>query len=527
MKYFKILIVASILIACENIKDEIDLNISNKDLHKIFYGNKYYQIKGVRSNNKNLKYRLSKPNLFLNLESKFKIKGFNNLIISEDSLNIFINEAKDFPVYHEQIKFNNYISKIFFLIPIFSLENLELIGLRNTNLYQLNEKNNLIPYYNTLGIENQRLEELTFYEKSVFDLNQLEKIGIYPESLKSLYFIENPFTKLYSIIPDLRYFTKTKNLIISRLINQLNVDDKKHIEKKIKSRFNITRDTIIDKNLIIKSSEFKILNNSNITLTDNAKLIIDQSIIDFSGEKNDSIRIIGQDNNSILIRNCEKVNFSFCSVNGLSGFSSVGINLPSSLTFYNSKVVINNTMFQSNYAGDDYINFFYSDFKIDNSNFEKVKSDAVDSDFSSGSISNSNFKLIGNDAIDFSGSNVSLFNLNFYKINDKAISVGENSNINANNLKIFDSEIGIVVKDGSSVITKNVLFENNMVNYCSFMKKNFYDYPILNIRDTILIGTNLIEENTILKTSNNNITVEKLKNVEDLLYGNLYGKSSK
>ncbi len=526
MKYFKLFIPILIFFACEKKEDVLDLDISTKDLHKIFYGNSYYRIKGIKSKKKDFKFNLSKPNHYLKLESNFKIEGFNSLILSDDSFNFFINEARDYPIFHNQIKFNNYIKKDFFLLPSFSLENFELIGLRNTNYYQTNREGDLLSYFNLLDNKNETIFDLVFYQKSINDLIELENQGLYPTSISSLYFIQNPFTNKYSIIPDLEFFTKQKNSIISNLINKLNVEIKKDEENKIYNRYLITSDTIIDKDLIIKNSKFRILNNSDLILKNGAKLVIDESVIDVSGKKNDSIRIIGLDNNSILIRNCEKVDFSFCNVEGLSGFTSFDINLPSSITFYNSNVIITNSLFQSNVAGDDFINFFYSDFIIDNSNFENVKSDAIDSDFSAGTISNSNFKFIGNDAIDFSGSNASLFDLKFYNINDKAISIGENSNIDVDNLKIFDSEIGIVVKDGSSIITKNILFENNKVNYCSFIKKNFYDYPKLTICDSILIGTNLIEENTILETSNKYITVEKLKNVEDLLYGNLYGKSS-
>ena len=505
----------------------IDLDISNKDLHKVFYGNPYYRIKGIKSKKDDFKFNLSKPNNFLLLESNFKINGFNNLILSPDSLTFFINEAKDFPIFRNHIKFNNYLRKDFFLMPTFSLENFELIGLRNTNIYQTNENYELKSYFHSLEKNKETLEDLVFYEESINDIIELESKGVYPSSKKNFYFIQNPFTNKYSIIPDFRFFTKHKNSISSNLIDQLKIESKNKFENKRLTNFLITKDTIIDKDLVIKNKKFRILNNSDLILKNGAKLIIDESTIDIIGKKNDSIKIIGYDINSILIRNCKEVNFSFCKINGLSNFTSTDINLPSALTFYNSKVFIRNTLLESNVLGDDYINFFYSDFNIQNTNFRDVNSDAVDSDFSTGSITNSNFVNIGNDAIDFSGSNASLSYLNFNNVNDKAVSVGENSDINLKNLKIFDSEIGIVVKDGSIVESKNILFNNNKVNYCSFMKKGFYDYPTLKINDSVLIGINLIEINTKLETTNEKLSVKQIKNVESLLYGNIYGKSSK
>ena len=64
-------------------------------------------------------------------------------------------------------------------------------------------------------------------------------------------------------------------------------------------------------------------------------------------------------------------------------------------------------------------------------------------------------KNILNDAIDFSESNANISNI-FGNIGDKAISAGENSKIEIDNLKISDSYLGITSKDGSDVNAENI-----------------------------------------------------------------------
>ena len=157
---------------------------------------------------------------------------------------------------------------------------------------------------------------------------------------------------------------------------------------------------------------------------------------------------------------------------------------------------------------------------------EDVYADAIDSDFSVGTIDNLIIKKAGNDGLDFSGSEVMINNSFFYKIGDKALSVGESSKVRLENSNINNSELAVVVKDGSTLTSTNNLLENNRVDFSVFFKKDFYPPPYLNADFIDLKNINLFQKGVILQL---NILEEEIKlidDVESLLYGKTYGKAS-
>ena len=103
---------------------------------------------------------------------------------------------------------------------------------------------------------------------------------------------------------------------------------------------------------------------------------------------------------------------------------------------------------------EDALNIIRSNFTIKDSYFENTFSDAIDIDFPEGTIENSQFVKTGNDAIDISGSLVTLNKIKINSAFDKAISIGEGSNVTADDLNISGAFIGIASKDLSSIKIK-------------------------------------------------------------------------
>ena len=162
-----------------------------------------------------------------------------------------------------------------------------------------------------------------------------------------------------------------------------------------------------------------------------------------------------------------------------------GIGLLGSINFYEADVKIFNTSFYNNSVGDDYINIIRSNFLIENSYFENANSDAIDIDFSQGSILSSKFLMSKNDAIDFSGSEVKLEDIYINGSGDKGISVGEGSIVNAKNISIENSNIGIASKDKSHVYLDDISIDNVFIGLAAYVKKVEYGSPKiegLNIR---------------------------------------------
>ncbi len=209
-----------------------------------------------------------------------------------------------------------------------------------------------------------------------------------------------------------------------------------------------------------------------IILNKGANLIFKDAVY-FEGKKDLQIEVDSSNNGGgVFVLNANKRSvLDYVVFNGSSAVTYKKLKLSGAITFYQSDVSISNTIFRNNSKGDDFLNIIRSIFSIDNSKFENVLFDALDSDFSNGTVSNVSFSDIGNDALDFSGSEVVLDNLKINKVNDKAVSAGERSSIKASNISILNSYIGIASKDSSSVLVNNVNFYNTKYIAASYQKK--------------------------------------------------------
>lgn len=532
VKYILLLLISFFISCSDSIKNNDTLSLSfdftNKELNRLYYGNKYYRINGINYKTENNDFTLKKPQGVLLLESKNDfIHYYNDIALLEKPCTLFLHdfgEIKSLPI---DINFNHYIDNKFYLQPIFSTENMELLKNRSAKIYSLENITFLSPYFiDEFNYENNSLllKDIIIHSQSLENLNNLIEIGLYPSTYKAIKFIYNPLSGLYSLFPDLRYFSKTKTNIHQELKKNL-ISDNIDFTSSVYLNYEIKNDTIISKNLVLNRVNFKVNEGVEIKLQNNSKIIIKDSKIKFNGGIENMIKVKGYGDNSIIFSNSNDVQINYSSFEGLSNLVNDSLTLPSALTFYNSNVKINNSKFSNNFRGDDLINFYNSYFEIQNSLFVDVLADGLDSDFSDGFIKNSKFYNIGNDALDFSGSHVEINNVEFKIIKDKAVSAGENSKINILNSSISESDLALVVKDGSVLSSTNNVFENNQIDYCAFLKKSFYKKPNLNI-DVYNNEKYLFQEGVNVYSSNQNL-FQKVADVESLLYGNIYGRSSK
>ncbi|MDC3333719.1 right-handed parallel beta-helix repeat-containing protein, partial [Candidatus Marinimicrobia bacterium] len=230
----------------------------------------------------------------------------------------------------------------------------------------------------------------------------------------------------------------------------------------------IKNDTIINEDLVIhKNQKLLISPGTKIKMINNANIFIYGSL-EIKGVKYSPVFISASSNSSSSIfiksRNLIKIDHTF--FKNLSSLSKGFWELPSAITFYETdNVSITDSKFSNNIFGDDFINFFRCDnIVLKNCTFDNIKADAVDSDFSNLNIISCTFLNIGNDAVDASGSDLKIYDSNFNLVEDKVISSGENSIIHLNNSVIENSEMGIVVKDGSSVFSNHNSLINNSLD---------------------------------------------------------------
>ena len=143
-------------------------------------------------------------------------------------------------------------------------------------------------------------------------------------------------------------------------------------------------------------------------------------------------------------------------------------------TFYNSDITIKN--FNSSHSeSEDLINCIRSEIDLENINIKNTSSDAIDFDFCKVSINGIYIKNAKGDALDFSYSSGKISNILIEGSFDKALSIGENSILNLNNIKLNQNKIGIAVKDGSDVSGEFFYFNLNKYDLLSYNKKKGYN----------------------------------------------------
>ena len=507
--------------------EEINFSVKNKDVNRFFLGNKYYGYKGLNHKDSVSSYKLKIQNSFLKLKLKNRfISGFQSGIILEDSITFHLHDLSEIETTPIIINFNKYMKKYGYFLPDFTRENLELLKNRSSKIYTIDNKIRLQPIYLSDTYKDEltpNLNQLIFHSSTKKNIDRLKKLNIYPMDFSSFIIVHNPLTGLYSILPNIERFSVNKTNILNELEHILKFNESEAILEKEKIYFN--NQVIIDTTINFKNKIVVFENKSEVLFSNNAKLSFESCEVLFRGDEKEKIKIIGSYENSIFFNDCS-VDISNSEFYNFSNFKDDKITLPAAITFYNSKVNINHSIFKNNLIGDDYINFYNSKFFVKNSLIENSFADAIDSDFSDGEIYKLNLINIGNDGLDFSGSNVRINDSYFTKVQDKALSAGESSKITINKSSIQNSEMGIVVKDGSDVNAFSNFLENNKIDYAVFFKKDFYTPPSLKVDSLNSKSINLFQigTNIIVKKD---VKLEYLKEVESLLYGKIYGKASK
>ena len=175
------------------------------------------------------------------------------------------------------------------------------------------------------------------------------------------------------------------------------------------------------------------------------------------------------------------------------------------------------------------MNIVRSDFSIIDTHFTNVNADAFDSDFSVGFMKKVVFDNIGNDGIDISGTELEIEDISMSKVGDKGISSGEKSDLSVDRIEINNSEIAICCKDNSTILISNANLDSNTIGITAFQKKPEFGpakITATNIQINNTLNPFLIETSSKLLLDGKEIKSNNDK-VKDLLYGVIYGKSSK
>ena len=308
-----------------------------------------------------------------------------------------------------------------------------------------------------------------------------------------------------------------------------------------KGKWKIQSDLIIPENkklIISAGTELILLNNAQIiskspiiakgTPTEKIKISgieqeygtnnqnnLKSEIKDQTSKMGQCIIILDSDEPSIF----ENVNF-----NNLRNCNKGVVNSEGSLNVYKSHIKMKNIVFSNNKFGDDGINFINTEFDLNNIDLFNIYADGIDLDHSYGKIKNLTCTNCLNDGLDISNTTVRLENFDANKIYDKALSIGENSIIEAYNVNISEANIGLAVKDGSVAKINNIKISNSKYPITSYIKKKEFgsgEIIINNLKLDNNMNPILLENGTKYNFNENKIQIILKSNLFKTLYPNV------
>tara|TARA_B110000438_G_C15749412_1_gene622238 strand:+ start:1 stop:996 length:996 start_codon:yes stop_codon:yes gene_type:complete len=150
---------------------------------------------------------------------------------------------------------------------------------------------------------------------------------------------------------------------------------------------------------------------------------------------------------------------------------------------------VDNISIKSNNSScEDNVNLVNVVGTINSINITNSFSDGLDVDFSDISIKSINISEAGNDCVDFSSGIYKLNKLNLSNCGDKALSIGEKSSLELNEIFAQNSDVGIASKDSSITQLNNVKLKNTKTCVSAYNKKQEFFGSLINIKNIECMG---------------------------------------
>ncbi|MBT4764718.1 hypothetical protein HOO14_06950 [bacterium] len=265
---------------------------------------------------------------------------------------------------------------------------------------------------------------------------------------------------------------------------------------------------IVDKPIIVEG-DLHISPGTNLQFSKDAYIIVKGALTAIGGVDNPiTLKAISDSWKGIYVLNSsKKSHMKNINISNISALEDELLKLTGGITFYKSNVDFDNIRI-NDVKAEDAINIVESSFSLNSVFINNTVSDGLDSDFSKGDIMDSEFSHIGGDALDFSGSNVSIRRTQATNVKDKAVSAGEKSILNIKDSNFDTIGVGVASKDGSSVtITDTKISNYKLYAAMSYLKKDFYDMPSINLNNCLVSEGNayIRQKGTSMIVDNHNI----------------------
>lgn len=479
-------------------------------------------IKKLINEEKLLRTALSKDSPFL---STFTINNdhLKKVINWMNSLDTDVeNKVSKKDVQFKNVKTNNYI------FPAIEIQKKNNTYLFKTNNYSVDRfrlkdlmvqtlEDDIILSLEKIGDFSKITEEFNMLIKNI-EISKIKKVEFTLLDLKN----DNKESKLNV---NLSYFQDNFNSFkyssLSELQNYFSLD----MTNKL-FFLNLGKSIILEKTLIFpigydlllkEGSSIKFKNNSGIVLNGGLRVL---------GKKNNKVNLEGYQNEiwsgMLILAKGKKVLINHLNMNGGNGIIN-GVKYRGAFTINKAKLLIQNSLFENNFS-EDTLNLVQVHGNLKNIIIQNSPSDGLDIDYGEVKISNSKFlnigKSTGADAIDMSKSNVEINDIKIKNITDKGISIGENSKVKISKISISSAFVGLVAKDSSIVVAKDLYFKDIIfADTMAYRKKPHFDGAKMSIEN---FNTSL-DNNLVQKKSEILIDGKKIKSKRfdiDYLYKN-------
>jgi len=214
-----------------------------------------------------------------------------------------------------------------------------------------------------------------------------------------------------------------------------------------------------------------------------AAVMVCSGSLDLLGTPEAPIYLVAQSDSwaGIIVVNGGASRWQNVVVKGTTSINRHGWTTTGGVTFYRSPVRFSDCRFTDSSA-EDVVNVVRAKMSCERCGFARCASDAFDGDFMEGTFRECTFHDIGGDGIDISGSQVTdisgsqvtVETASFSRIGDKALSVGEQSEMEAATIRISDVRFGVVSKDSSHIQIQDVKIEMAEYGLAAFVKKPEY-----------------------------------------------------
>ena len=501
----------------KNYKEILLVSLSN--LNKFYLSTKnYYQHYGLFDYDASKiddKY-LDRSSLF---DQKVKFSVFNSLIFATNSQHALVPHNRKFywnkeyqtfePIYYDgnidinkELNIKNFPKKKNFfanikdtLILLNSLDNKLLVNRIKKNFNIVDINNNQI---------NLKIEKIKSNLNQIVNLD-IQDIQKTPTNELNTYNnnLENYFNRVEGDKISLVFIDKKLNNFYECSLSRCNLIKLDEDEFKLLINGNLKKNDNfyqfvgikeINKNKIVKK-EISLFKNYKITDYKGSKIIYDQkeyfvkeirpNVIEIKQLKpNTRIIITGGSLENLKIL----ANFIPQSIN--SNEKSFGVKgLTGCLNLIDIRLKeLDIELLNSNC--EDGINIIRSNGSINNLILNNSSNDALDIDFSNVKISKVNIDSAGNDCVDLSFGKYEIKEIITNNCGDKAISVGEKSKLNINELNVSNSKIGIASKDSSKTILVDGYFDNLDTCLSAYNKKQEFIGGFIKINNFSCLNSN-------------------------------------